>query len=208
MSGLAGEIGERTHAEWKAWRVRQGYPDHEYVRVTHHDGSNGVYYDCGVCRRDMSAHHEDMVPWADLPEAKREQYRVQEQAGIDRERARIKAEALAGAEEWWEKKGIEEVFRAIEQAIPEDPDAAYRKNALTIAGAGYRLGFRDATARAAAVVETARIVPDAVTEAIAEVRSWPNGPADPVKRERYDAELDTLQELANALKAALAEVQP
>lgn len=84
-TGVEDEPGQAAHAAWMAWRVEGGYPDHLFwwrSSAPRHDAL------CGTCRRRASDHHDDMVPWAELPEEKKAKYRAMGEAGAAVERGR------------------------------------------------------------------------------------------------------------------------
>lgn len=67
---LDDRLGRAAHSAWKLWIVGQGYADHAFDW----DLTRRLEGPVCTCGELPDAHHADMVPWSDLPEAKRGKY--------------------------------------------------------------------------------------------------------------------------------------
>lgn len=94
-------VGRAAHEAWKRWRVEHGYPDHALVgQWINYAERDDCYWGCAVCGKKPSDHHDDTVPWDDLPPEKREKYQRMAEAGAAVERARWRVLLKNACYEW------------------------------------------------------------------------------------------------------------
>lgn len=78
-AAVAEEMGQAGHEAWKRYMIGQGYADHVWPNPpTFEDmvdaSPNALELWVPCCLLGVLRHHDDMVPWADLPENKRDKY--------------------------------------------------------------------------------------------------------------------------------------
>lgn len=80
LSNIEERVGRAAHERWKLWIVSCGYADHAFERASRDSFS----WSCKWCPDfNEHKHHEDMVPWEQLPEEKRGKYVGQGMAGYE-----------------------------------------------------------------------------------------------------------------------------
>lgn len=82
VSHIEERVGRAAHEAWKRWIVQNGYARHQFLPHKQYLDSPPLTK-CGYCRLPAEQHHEDMVPWEELPSAKRGKYVGMGMAGYE-----------------------------------------------------------------------------------------------------------------------------